>query len=217
MSSISKRPVLILGARVYAREVADLISEVPELELKGFVENLDPERCGALLEGLPVYWVDELASLSATHWGLCAFGSTQRMGFVRQACGLGMRFATLVHPGARVSPRSTVDEGAIVCPGVQVASHSQIGAHTLISRGSLIGHDTEIGAGVTVAPGANIAGRCRIGAGSYIGMGAIVTEKLRIGEGAIVTAGSVVTRDVPDRVMVAGMPALVVKTNVEGL
>jgi sugar O-acyltransferase (sialic acid O-acetyltransferase NeuD family) len=210
-------PILILGARVFAREVADLLDDTPGLELKGFVENLDPERCRTLLESLPIYWVDELPSLAATHWGLCAFGTTHRAAFIQQATRHGLRFATLIHPGARVSSRSEIGEGSIVNPGVQVASHSRIGAHTLVNRGALIGHDTEIGSGVTIGPGANIAGRCRIGAGSYIGMGSIVTDRISIGEGAVVAAGSVVTRDVPDRVMVAGMPAVIVKTDVDGL
>jgi sugar O-acyltransferase (sialic acid O-acetyltransferase NeuD family) len=211
----SPKPLLILGARAYAREVADLVSEIPDLELKGFVENLEPERCGSLLEGLPVYWVEELASLSAHHFGVCAFGTTRRSRFIATAVSYGLRFAAVIHPAARVSSRSTVGEGAIVCPGVQVASHARIGAHVLLNRGATIGHDTEIGEGATVGPGANIAGFCRIGSASYIGIGANVVERISVGCGATVAAGSVVTRDVPDRVMVAGMPAMIVKRDVE--
>src|SRR6185436_16187271 len=111
----SPKPLLILGARAYAREVADLVSDIPALELKGFVENLEPERCSGLLDGLPVYWVDELATLSANHWGVCAFGTTKRSGFIAVAAGYGVRFATVLHPAARVSSRSTVGEGTIVC------------------------------------------------------------------------------------------------------
>jgi sugar O-acyltransferase (sialic acid O-acetyltransferase NeuD family) len=212
---ISPRPLLILGARAYAREVADLVSEIPALQLKGFVENLEPERCGSLMEGLPVYWVEELASLSENHWGVCAFGTTRRAGFIAVAAGYGLRFAAVVHPAAHVSSRTVVGDGSIVCPGVQVASRCQIGPHVLLNRGALVGHDTEIGEGATVGPGANIAGFCRIGAASYIGIGATVVDRISIGCGATVAAGSVVTKDVPDRVMVAGVPAVIVKRDVE--
>ncbi len=43
--------------------------------------------------------------------------------------------------------------------------------------------------------------------GADIGTGAVLLPGVTIGEGAIVGAGSVVTRDVPDRAIVAGSPA----------
>jgi acetyltransferase-like isoleucine patch superfamily enzyme len=49
----------------------------------------------------------------------------------------------------------------------------------------------------------------RIGAGSWIGSAAVVMAD--VGRDAIVGAGAVVTRPVPDRVVVAGVPARVVK------
>jgi acetyltransferase EpsM len=209
-------PVLILGARTFAREVADLLREIPAFELRGFVENLDRARCGQMIDSLPVLWVDEIAAMSATHRGICALGSTHRRGFIENATSQGLKFITLIHPAARISSTSVAGEGSIICPGAQVASHAQIGRHVLINRGALIGHDVEVGDCVTIGPGANIAGFCRIGFGSYIGMGAIVVERLVIGSGSMVAAGSVVTRDVPDNVMVAGMPARVVKRGIDG-
>src|SRR5262245_31240084 len=49
----------------------------------------------------------------------------------------------------------------------------------------------------------------RIGAGSWIGSAAVVMAD--VGRDAIVGAGAVVTRPVPNRVVVAGVPARVVK------
>jgi acetyltransferase-like isoleucine patch superfamily enzyme len=47
--------------------------------------------------------------------------------------------------------------------------------------------------------------------GVWIGLGAIVLAGVRIGRGAIVAAGAVVTKDVPENVLVAGNPAVVVE------
>ena len=210
-------PVLILGARSFASEVADIISDIPDLELKGFVENLDPARCAQRLEGLQVFWVDELAALAATHRGVCALGSTHRRRFIEQAVALGLEFVTLVHPSARVSSRSTLAEGTIVCPGAQVASNAQVGRHVLINRGALVGHNVRIGDYVTVGPGANVAGFCEVRSGAYIGIGATLVEQIVVGSSAVVAAGAVVTRDVAERTLVAGAPARLVKSDVDGL
>jgi sugar O-acyltransferase (sialic acid O-acetyltransferase NeuD family) len=214
---MTRTSLLILGARTFAREVADLLGDLPEFELKGFVENLDPELCSQRIDGLPVYWVDEVAAGGGAPAGRCALGSTQRTAFIENAAGQGLSFARLVHPSARVSSTSIVGEGSIVCPGVQIASRARIGRHVLINRGALIGHNVEIGDFATIGPGANIGGFSRIGAGTHVGMGAIVVDRIVVGDGSMVAAGAVVTREVAGNVMVAGMPAVVVQRGIDGL
>lgn len=54
-----------------------------------------------------------------------------------------------------------------------------------------------------------------IGDGVWIGMNATILKGVTIGDGAIVAAGAVVTRDVPPRAMVAGVPARIIKSEVE--
>jgi acetyltransferase-like isoleucine patch superfamily enzyme len=50
-----------------------------------------------------------------------------------------------------------------------------------------------------------------IGAGSWLGAGAIVLPGTRIGRNVVIAAGSVVRGEVPDRCVVAGVPARVVR------
>jgi carbonic anhydrase/acetyltransferase-like protein (isoleucine patch superfamily) len=50
-----------------------------------------------------------------------------------------------------------------------------------------------------------------IGAGSWIGAGAIILPGARIGRNVVVAAGSVVRGTVPDRCVVAGVPARIVR------
>ena len=50
-----------------------------------------------------------------------------------------------------------------------------------------------------------------IGRGSLVGIGAIVLDGVRVGAGCIVGAGSVVTKDVPERSLVVGVPAKVLR------
>lgn len=196
------RPILILGAGAFAIEVADLISETPGFTVAGFVQSVDPGKGAQTLEDLPVYWVEEIAKFADTHWAVCAVGTSQRKGFIEQVAGYGIRFATVIHPAARVSPKSLIGEGTIVSPGVMIGTHTRVGRHVILNRGVLVGHHTEIGDYVTAGPGANIAGSCAIGESAFIGIGAIIRDHLKIGSRAVLGAGAVVVKEVPEAVMV---------------
>lgn len=54
-----------------------------------------------------------------------------------------------------------------------------------------------------------------IGNHVWIGMGATILSGVRIGDGAVVAAGAVVTSDVPERALDGGVPAKVIRENVE--
>lgn len=207
-----RKKLLILGASLFAEDVADFVVAHDLHDVAGFVEGIDRDRCEETVSGLPVHWIDDVATFAESHRAVCAVGSPKRERFIAQAAALGLRFTTVVHPTAVLPQSATLGEGSIVGAGVIVAAKTTIGAHVILNRGSLVGHHTQIGDYVTISPGANIAGRIKIGHNSYIGMGAIVLDGLTIGNGVIVGAGAVVTKDVPDRVQVVGIPARVVKT-----
>lgn len=213
---MTARRILVLGTRTFAVEVADMASDIPGVVVEGFVENLDRDRAGGTLEGLPVHWVDDIAPLAATHEAVCALSTTHRSQFTAQVEALGMRFAALVHPTARLSRSAEVGEGSIVNAGAILAAHATLGRHVIVNRGALIGHHTRLGDHVTVGPGANIGGCCEVGEATYIGIGAVVLDQMRIGAHAIVGAAALVTREVPDRVQVMGVPARITREHIDG-
>lgn len=211
-----KERLAILGTSLFAPEVVDLAEETGKYEVVAFIENWDREKTRRSLLGLPVIWIDEAAPLASMYKVVCALGTTHRRGFIEQAAAMGFTFATIIHPGVRLSTKSSVGEGSIVSVGTIIAAHTTVGRHVIINRGCLIGHHTTVHDYVTLSPGANVAGAVSIGEGTYIGMGAIVLDHLNIGSHAVIGAGSVVTRDVPDRTQVMGIPAKVTQENVEG-
>jgi sugar O-acyltransferase (sialic acid O-acetyltransferase NeuD family) len=213
---MSVQKLLILGRGNFAVEVADLVNDIPGYSVAGFVENMEPERCRDGVEGLPLFWIDDIGRMANDHLAVCALGSTKRSGFIELVSGYGFRFATLVHPTASVSGSSYVGEGSIISPGVIVAAKTRIGRYVILNRGALIGHHTEVGDLTTVGPGANIAGSCMVGRSSFIGMGAIINDHITVGSGSVVGSGAVVTRNVPDNVQVVGIPARIVKEGIEG-
>lgn len=209
--------LVILGTGSLAPEIADWAEETGAYVVTAFVDNRERgDERGPLLDR-PIIGMAEAAKLTTTHQALCALGTTHRRAFVEQVASLGFSFATIIHPGARLSAKISVGEGSILSVGVSVGGRTTIGRHVLIIRGSLIGHHTNIGDYVTIASGVNIAGSVTIGEGTYVGMSAIVLDHLSIGAHAVIGAGAVVTRDVPDRVQVVGIPARITKENIEGM
>lgn len=55
-------------------------------------------------------------------------------------------------------------------------------------------------------------GCIEIGNNVFIGTGSIILYDTKIGSNVIVAAGSIITKDVPDNVVVAGIPAKVIGT-----
>lgn len=124
----------------------------------------------------------------------------------------GLWFAPIVHPTAWVSPMATLGEGVFVGAGSVVGPHAGIGAFTLLNRGVLIGHDCQIGECNVIGPGAKLASAVHSGDGAIVGIGGVVLEELTLGAGCYVAAGAVALESVPERTLVAGLPAVVKKT-----
>jgi acetyltransferase EpsM len=211
VETVDRRNLVILGTSLFAPEVVDVAGDTGLFDVTAFIENWDRAKAGGTLLGRPVVWITDAQPLAATSLAICSIGTTRRRGFIEDAEAMGFRFATVIHPSARISGTSSVGEGSFVNAGVIVAANSQIGRHVVLNRGVLVGHDTVIHEYVTVSPGANIAGAVTIETGAYIGMGAIVIDRIRVGAGSVVAAGAVVTKDVPAGTQVMGVPARVVK------
>lgn len=118
-----------------------------------------------------------------------------------------LRFANLVHPAAVISKHADLSQGCLIIAGAVIRPFSNIGKCSIINACSTLGHDCQIGDFVHVAPGVNLGGNCKVGNGSWIGQGASVREGVCVGENSIVGSGAVVIKDVPDNVVVGGIPA----------
>ncbi len=213
---MSPQPLLILGATPFALVFADAFSDLPEFEVVGFVENLERARCGQGHGDLPVHWVDDIAPMRETHKVICCLSTTHRDRYVEQVRNMGFSFATLIHPTATVSKKSTVDEGTSLNIGCIVAGFTRVGRYVQVNRGVTIGHHTVIEDYVTIQPGVNLAGNCHVGRQTYIGIGATIVDGVKIGAHSVVAAGAVVTKDLPDRVLAMGVPAKIIKEGIEG-
>src|SRR5262249_30176748 len=105
-------------------------------------------------------------------------------------------YATVLPPGVRLGP------------GVQL-SYSGLG--TVIHERAVIGARVVIHAGVGICGRSGLEEVPVIEDDVQIGVGAKVLGPVRVGRGAIIGANAVVIEDVPERAVVGGIPAKVLR------
>lgn len=98
---------------------------------------------------------------------------------------------------------------------INAACHFQDQGGITIGEGSFIGHNvklTTLNHGIEPSDRATLyPAPINIGRNVWIGAGAIILPGVSIGDNAIVGAGSVVTKDVAEGVVVAGVPAKMIR------
>jgi sugar O-acyltransferase (sialic acid O-acetyltransferase NeuD family) len=209
------REIVILGTSGFAHETVEIIRAQKQYRPVAFIENVDRAKVGSMIADLEVCWIDRLSEFVGQCSATCCLGTTQRDKFIESAAAMGLTFARVIHPSAILSESCQLKDGVMVCQSVVVASNSAIGSHVRLNRGVLVGHNTQIGDYCTIQPGANIAGFCSIGKRVYVGMGAVILERIEIGDGSVIAAGAVVVRNVPPKTLVMGVPAQIVRKDID--
>ena len=103
-------------------------------------------------------------------------------------------------------------------PNAQLGGNCTLGYGGLgvvINGDSRIGDNVQIGHQVTLGGNATQEGAPTICDNVYIGTGAKILGPITIGAGSVVAANAVVTRNVPPRSVVGGVPARVLKSDIE--
>ncbi len=207
--------IVVFGAGGHARVVADVIRLSSQFNLRGFLDDADPDRHGASFEGSQIIGgrekLAELWSSGVTH-AIVAVGDNgarQRIG--EELLQAGFALPTLVHPAAVVAAGVTIGPGTVVFAGAIINPATLIGTHVIINTGATIDHDCVIANAVHIAPGAHLAGNVSVGEGALIGVGAAIKPGVTIGRDAIVGVGAAVIDDVEPGRAVGGVPARVIK------
>jgi UDP-perosamine 4-acetyltransferase len=213
--------VVGLGAGGHARSVIEIVQLLDQYSIVGLLDA-DTNKQGKHLLDVQVLGDDSLLPdlyERGVRNAFMALGSTDtgspRRNVYENLRQVGFQVIGVVHPSAVISKSARLGKGVTVMAGVLINANSQIGNNVIVNTGAIVEHDCIVGDHVHVATGARLAGTVTVGTGSHIGAGAIVLEGRNIGSNSIVGAGAVVVRDVPDDVVVIGVPARIYKRTSE--
>jgi acetyltransferase-like isoleucine patch superfamily enzyme len=160
---------------------------------------------------------------------MIAFPPTVVCGEGRIAIGAGTTIGPLAtlsagfptQAGARGDPIITIGDRCMLGKGIGIVGHERIeigddlwtGHYVYVTDQNHGYEDLDVPIGTQLWKNRPV----RIGSGSWLGHGAVVLPGTRIGDHVVVAAGAVVAGlDVPDRSVVAGVPARVVRRFVDG-
>ena len=125
-----------------------------------------------------------------------------------------------IEPGSIIRDKVSIGKNAVIMMGAVINIGAEIGEAAMIDMNAVVGARGKIGKRVHLGAGAVVAGvleppskePCVIGDDVLIGANAVILEGVKIGNNSVVAAGAVVMDDVPEGVVVVGVPAKIVKT-----
>lgn len=124
-----------------------------------------------------------------------------------------------IEPGAFIREHAVIKDNAVIMMGAVINIGAVVGEGTMIDMGAILGGRATTGKNVHVGAGAVLAGVIEpananpviIEDNVLIGANAVILEGVRVGKNSVVAAGAIVTENVPENVVVAGVPAKIIK------
>ncbi len=207
--------VVVVGASGFGRECLDVLDAMVEagadLTVLGVVDDGISDVNRERLAARGVAFLGTRAEWLATEPGSVAYvmgiGSPAvRARLVAELDAAGLRPFTAVHPSATFGAQVMLDEGVVVCAQAAISNNVRLGRHVHVNPNATIGHDADLRDFVSINPAAVISGEVVVRPATLVGAAATVLQGLTVGERTVIGAGAVVTRDVPDEVIVKGVP-----------
>lgn len=202
--------LVVVGAGGQATVVVDAVTSAGDVD----VCVVDSATELQSIEGASVYRsLDQVEN--PTHFIIAVGDNYARAAEYQRYTRLGLAPQSVIHPTATIARSAVVGPGVFVGAGVVINSASRIGHNAIVNTASVVEHHCVVGDHAFVAPAAVMCGACTLGDFSMLGANACMIPMTSIGNRTVVGAGALVISDFADDLVVAGVPARLVKKVIE--
>ena len=206
---------IIIGSGTYGEVYLAYLQEAG-VDVVGFLDD-DLKYHGQEVRGVPVLGpISMLETLKATD-GVeavyCPLGNNKlRVEFLKRAAELGYETPNFIHSSVLISPHVEIGKGVYILLGTTIMPYTVIKDYVMISMGVHLAHHNVLEEGVFLSTGCNFGASIHAHKYAYCGISStIMTGIHELGEDCLIGAGAVVIKDVPDRAVMAGVPAKILK------
>jgi sugar O-acyltransferase (sialic acid O-acetyltransferase NeuD family) len=208
------KALVLCGAGGHAKVVVDVLRAAGDHTTLVFVDA-NAGAIGSTVLGYRVYpleAIEELHTNGCDSFLMCIGDNLARSSYYDSFVRLGLQPVTAVHPSAVVSPSAIMGPGTVVMARAVINASARIGANCIINTGAIVEHDCVIGDHVHLSPGATLGGAVTLESLVHVGLNASVLPGVSVGRASVVGAGAVVVRCIPESIVVAGVPARILKS-----
>lgn len=206
---------VIIGAGTYGEVYLAYLQE-SGVDIVGFLDD-DPKFHNQLVHGVPVLGsislLETLKESNGVEAVYCPLGNNKlRVKFLSYARSLGYNIPNYIHPSVVLSDNVTIGSGCYILLGTTIMPYTELKDYVMISMGVHVAHHSLLDEGVFLSTGCNFGASIHAHKYAYCGISStIMTGIHEIGEDCLIGAGAVVIKDVPERAVMAGVPAKVLR------
>lgn len=207
---------IIVGAGTYGEVYSEYLAESKQYNLIGYVDD-DVSKRGTLVNGSIVLGdINYLASLE-NKYDISIFvpigNNLVRSKILDFSRKLGFKTPGYIHKSCNVHNTAIIGESVYILPSTNIMPFVQLEDDVMISMGVNIAHHSIIGKSTFISQGSNIGASIKVGPSSFVGIASTIMTGVKIiGENVTIGAGAVVIHDVPPNVILAGVPAKIIRT-----
>ena len=202
------KDIYIIGASGFGREVAWLLEELSEWNIKGFIDDNETIQ-GEKINGITVIGtVDFLLGRKEETNVVIAIGnpSVRSMIYEKLKFNNNILFPNIIAKNVRIDKTIKMGIGNIICSHSILTVNIELGNFNHVNLDCTVGHDVIMNDFITVYPSVNISGNVEIGNYCEIGTGTQIIQGKSIADNVIIGAGAGVVKNIKESGTYVGCP-----------
>ncbi len=208
------KDIVLYGSGGMALEVVQLIEDLNDIEptwnILGYIDDFrgGQGELNPVVSGYKILGTHEAIGSfdSSVYWVIAVSSPSAKKELHDSLAQYNLKYATLVHPTAKISKNVTIGEGTIISYGCIVSVNVVLGAHIYLNMRTVVGHDTVIRDYSTCLIDSIVAGNVLINEGVLLGSNCVIKEKRTIGKNSKISMGAAVFFDVDENTAVMNRP-----------